>query len=185
MKMIEINNIRKNRKDKGFIALSSVLIVTFIVVLIVTSITMQSIDDSQITLSFQRHKQSFYDVNSCMSEILYQIFLDNDYSESENLNISIAENPDIECHSISIENEEINLEEDVAEDENGDPENGEENGDTGEEEDEEPDESEPTTQPDVLITIKVSSGDQYVSKKTATLLKSGTGRITLKSFSTD
>ncbi len=95
----------QNENKRGFIALSAVVLITAILTLIIISISIQSIDETQILQSFEKHKQAQYETLACLDYILSELVNDYNYDPGTNLTISHAEY-DINCDTnISIDPE--------------------------------------------------------------------------------
>ncbi len=112
-KIITKKYLRENHThNRGFIALTTVIIATLIIVLAVFSITIQSIDESQVSVAYEKYKQSQYDTESCLEEILFNLSKDEGYTVSGEYSISIGSDT-ILCENVEIviltEETEINI----------------------------------------------------------------------------
>lgn len=159
---MKFNNI-KNKN--GFIALSSVLIITFITILIISSITIQSISDLQSSSSFYEYKQSFYNSSSCAEYILYELMNDinHDNSGSFQINTNSIIEENILCNNLSIQREDV-FQEAVPD---PDPESGDDPILIGQ-----------------IITVTLSSGSDYISSKRIVISEINS-EINIDSFSTE
>ena len=89
IKLSKKNNTQLLKKnDHGFIALTSVVLITAILTLIVISISIQSIDESQISQAFEKSKQAQYDTQSCLNYMLLELSNDQNYSPVSTLEIT-------------------------------------------------------------------------------------------------
>lgn len=92
IKLNKKNNTPSSKKtDKGFIALTSVVLITSILTLIIISISIQSIDETQISQAFEKSKQAQYDTQSCLNYMLLELSKNPNYQPSGRLEIENAD----------------------------------------------------------------------------------------------
>lgn len=72
--------IMKNKKEKGFIAMTSVLIIAAVVLVIGVSVTMLSIGEGQSGLTLFKGEETLTLVEGCMEDALLKIRQDINYS---------------------------------------------------------------------------------------------------------
>lgn len=90
-----------NKNNKGFIALTSVVLITSILTLIIISISIQSIDEAQISQAYEKSKQAQYDTQSCFNDVMLSLLNNPSYSRNGKLEINhndyniICENAEI------------------------------------------------------------------------------------------
>ncbi len=89
----------KLNDKSGFIALSSVIIIMFIITLMITSITFQTINEATTTLDYAEYVQAKNDADTCFSYVLNQIFVDQAYESNGVQNIS-THNRTIDCEIV-------------------------------------------------------------------------------------
>lgn len=89
------NNLKKNNKN-GYIALTTVSLITAFILIFVISITLQIVDDSKISFGLEQHRKAVNNATSCVEIGLQRIASDPNASTTNEL---LSENSgEIECY---------------------------------------------------------------------------------------
>jgi len=86
----------------GSVALTAVILVSAVIGLIIVSISVQTIDESQISIAFEKSKQEKFNVISCAENILLEISNNDAYSLPNSFNIDLGGTDSIYCATSTI-----------------------------------------------------------------------------------
>ncbi len=97
----------KNQKllNQGFIALTSVILISAVIGVIIVSISVQTIDESQISLAFEKSRQSKYNALSCADNILLELSNDPNFTPASSLTIDLGGSDSIYCATTTLSDE--------------------------------------------------------------------------------